>query len=284
MKLTVSRIKTVVSRALQEDLGLGDVTTDALIPPGLFGTGSLVVESRGIVAGLHVAEIVFDEVDQGLTMERFVKDGIMAEPGDFIAAVEGRVASILKAERVALNFLQRMSGIATETAKYVEAVKGTNAKILDTRKTTPGLRLFEKYAVKVGGGQNHRQNLGDQVLIKDNHLAALRQTGTRLSQAIRTARSRVPGSLKIEVEVENLDQVREALEGGADIIMLDNMSVKEMRQAVKLTKGQALVEASGGITLQNVRAVAKTGVDFISVGGLTHSPKALDISIEMSFF
>jgi nicotinate-nucleotide pyrophosphorylase (carboxylating) len=191
------------------------------------------------------------------------------------------VASILKAERTALNFLQHLSGIATETARYVDAVSGTKAIITDTRKTIPGLRLLEKYAVRAGGGRNHRLNLGDGVLIKDNHLAALRSSGVGLGEAVKQARERAPRTMKIEVEVESVKQAQEALSAGADIIMLDNMNVKDMRRVVKLVQGRALLEASGGITLDNVRSVAEAGVDLISVGALTHSAKALDISLEV---
>lgn len=283
MKLSASRIKTVVARALEEDLGLGDVTTEALISPTQEGKASFLVKSRGILAGIHVAQIVFEEVDSTLRFEVVIPDGMKVEPGDIVASVHGKVANILKAERVALNFLQRMSGIATETAKYVDAIAGTHAKILDTRKTTPGLRVFEKYAVKMGGGQNHRQNLAEQVLIKDNHLAALKTRGIDLSEAVKLTRVKVPRDLKIEVEVTTIKQFREALDAGADIIMLDNMGVREMRRAVKMAEGKVPIEASGGIGLDNVRAVAETGVDFISIGALTHSAKALDISLEIVF-
>lgn len=282
MKLSTSRIKAAVTKALEEDLGLGDVTTEALIPPTLEGKASFLIKSRGVLAGIYVAQIVFEQVDPTIRFEVLIPDGMKVEPGDIAAIVRGKVASILKAERVALNFLQRLSGIATETAKYVEAVAGTKARILDTRKTTPGLRMFEKYAVKMGGGVNHRQNLAEQVLIKDNHLAALRASGVSLGEAVRLAWAKIPRNMKIEVEVTNLDQLREALEAGADIIMLDNMGIEDMRQAIEITEGRAQIEASGGIGLDNVRAVAETGVDFISVGAITHSPKALDISLELT--
>lgn len=281
MKLSTSRIKAVVTKALEEDLGLGDVTTEALIPPSLEGKASFLVKSRGVLAGIHVAQIVFEQVDPATRFERLIPDGMKVQPGDIVAIVYGKVAGILKAERVALNFLQRLSGIATETARYVEAVAGTKAQILDTRKTTPGLRLFEKYAVKMGGGVNHRQNLGEQVLIKDNHLASLKASGVTLGEAVRLIWAKIPRDMKIEVEVTNLDQLREALDAGADIIMLDNMGIEDMGQAVQIVQGRAVLEASGGIGLDNVRAVAETGVDFISVGAITHSPKALDISLEL---
>jgi len=276
-----SRLSTRrVAQALKEDLGQGDVTTDALIPSALTARALILVKASGVLAGIEVAEMVFRQVDPSLIFERLAQDGTRVQAGSVVGVVTGKAASILKAERVALNFLQRLSGIATETAKYVAAVAGTGAKILDTRKTTPGLRLLEKYAVRVGGGQNHRQNLGDGVLIKDNHLAALRSGGVGLGEAIKRARAGVPHDLKIEVEVDTVEQAQIALGAGADIVLLDNMGISDMRRVVKLAQGHALTEASGGITLDNVRAVAETGVDFISIGALTHSVKAMDISIE----
>ena len=283
MKPSVSRIKLIVAKALEEDLGQGDITTESLIPPNLQGKASILMKSRGVLAGIYVAELTFAQVDSSLRFERLVQDGMEVEPGDRVAMVTGKAASILKAERVALNFLQHLSGVATETAKYVSAVSGTEAKILDTRKTTPGLRLFEKYAVKIGGGQNHRQNLAEQVLIKDNHLEALRAEGMTLGDVVRKARENTPLTISIEVEVETVNEAKEATAAGADIILLDNMSVAEMKRAVKAAKGYSLTEASGGIALNNVRAVAKTGVDFISIGALTHSVTALDISLEIEF-
>ena len=281
MKPTVSRIKTVVTRALEEDVGMGDVTTEALISPNLVGMGTVLVKSRGVLAGIQVAEMTFEQVDPSLRFERLIQDGMKVEPGDRAAVVSGKAASILKAERVALNFLQHLSGIATQTAKYVESVSDTKAKILDTRKTIPGLRMFEKYAVKMGGGQNHRANLGDRVLIKDNHLIALRTQGLGIGEAVRKARDNTPLTMTIEIEVETAKEAKEADDAGADIVLLDNMSVAEMKRAVKATKGLAQMEASGGITLQNVHAVAKAGVDYISIGALTHSAAVLDISLEI---
>ncbi len=281
MKPSVSQIKAIVTRALEEDVGHGDITTESLIPPNLIGKASLLVKSRGVLAGIQVAELTFARVDPALRFERLVQDGMPVEPGDKVAVISGKVASILKAERVALNFLQHLSGIATETARYVEAVSGTGARILDTRKTTPGLRLFEKYAVKTGGGKNHRNNLGEQVLIKDNHLAACRAAGMSLGDAVRLAREKTPLTMLIEVEVEDVKSAKEAAAAGADIILLDNMSVEEMKKAVEAIGGYSETEASGGITLQNVAAVAGTGVNYISVGALTHSVKAMDISLEL---
>jgi nicotinate-nucleotide pyrophosphorylase (carboxylating) len=233
------------------------------------------------VAGLDVVHLVFLRVDSSLKFQALLHDGDKLQRGTGIAIVEGKVAGILRGERVALNFLQRLSGIATETSRYVEAVRGTKARIVDTRKTTPGLRFLEKYAVKAGGGQNHRVHLGDGILIKDNHLAALRARGLDIRAAIDLAKKNAPHTLKIEIEVTTVEEANEAVAAGADIVMLDNMSVEEMRRAVKSMGGRVLVEASGGVNLKNVRGVAETGVDLISVGALTHSVKALDISLEM---
>jgi len=275
------QVEQIVSNALAEDLGSGDVTTEALIPPDLEGKAAILVKRDGVLVGIDVAKEVFRQVDPSLYFKALVKDGAKVRKGDVVATVEGKVASMLKAERTALNFLQHLSGIATETAQYVDAVSGTKAIITDTRKTIPGLRLLEKYAVRAGGGRNHRLNLGDGVLIKDNHLVALRSSGVGLGEAVKQARKRAPRAMKVEVEVESVKQAREALSAGADIIMLDNMNVKDMRRVVELVHGRALLEASGGITLDNVRSVAETGVDLISVGALTHSAKALDISLEV---
>ena len=275
------QVEQLVDSALAEDLGSGDVTTEALIPENQEGKAYLVAKGEGVLAGIGMATMVFHRVDSALGVKELVADGGRVHPGDRLAAIEGKVASILRAERAALNFLQRLSGIATETAKYVEAISGTKALVTDTRKTAPGLRILEKYAVRVGGGCNHRQNLGDGVLIKDNHLVALRSRGVGLGEVIKKARQHAPHTLKIEVEVESVEQAREALSAGADIVMLDNMDLEDMRRVVELAQGQAVIEASGRITLDSVRAVADTGVDLISVGALTHSAKALDISLEL---
>jgi nicotinate-nucleotide pyrophosphorylase (carboxylating) len=281
LKVPVNKVKQIVSTALGDDLASGDVTTESLVPFALEGKASILVKRDGVLAGMDVAKEVFRQVDPSLHFKALVKDGAKVRKGDVVATVEGKVASILKAERTALNFLQHLSGIATETARYVDAVSGTKAIITDTRKTIPGLRLLEKYAVRAGGGHNHRLNLGDGVLIKDNHLVALRSSGVGLGDAVKKARQRAPRAMKVEVEVESVKQAQEALSAGADIIMLDNMNVKDMRRVVKLVQGRALLEASGGITLDNVRSVAEAGVDLISVGALTHSAKALDISLEV---
>jgi nicotinate-nucleotide pyrophosphorylase (carboxylating) len=275
------QIEEIIDRALAEDLGKDDVTTEALIPGDRQGTGFIVAEKEGVLAGMNVAKQVFHRVDAELKVEILLEDGVTVKPGSKVARVSGSIASILKAERVALNFLQRLSGIASETNRYVEAVRGLPVRIMDTRKTTPGLRSLEKHAVKVGGGQNHRMSLGDGILIKDNHLAALRSQGLNLKQIVARARQNSPQRLPVEVEVGTVAEASEAVEAGADIIMLDNMNIEDMRKAVKSIRGRALVEASGGITLDNVRAVAETGVDLISIGALTHSARALDISLEL---
>jgi len=273
------QVEEAIDHALAEDVSFGDVTTEALIPPEQQGRASIIARGEGILAGVEVAKAVFLKVDPSMRFEASVQDGAKVRKKDVVAVIEGKVASILKGERVALNFLTRLSGIASETARYVEATKGLKAQITDTRKTTPGIRVLEKYAVRVGGGKSHRQHLGDGILIKDNHLAALRSLGVELKEAIERARQR--STLKIEVEVESVEQAQVALEAGADVIMLDNMAIEDMRQVIELAQGRALIEASGGITLDNVRQVAEVGVDLISVGALTHSARSLDLSLEL---
>jgi len=276
-----SQIEEIVDRALAEDLGKCDVTTEALISSDQRGTGFIVAKKEGILAGIEVAKQVFHRVDPELKVEILLEDGARVKPGSRVAKMSGSIASILKAERIALNFLQRLSGIASETNRYVERVEGLPVRIMDTRKTTPCLRSLEKYAVRVGGGENHRMNLGDGILIKDNHLAALRSQGLNIKEIIAKARQNAPQRLPVEVEVGAVSEALEAIEAGADIVMLDNMNLEDMRKAVKSIHGRALIEASGGITLGNVRSVAETGVDFISIGALTHSARALDISLEL---
>lgn len=271
----------IIDSALAEDVSKGDVTSETLIPAELRGKASLLAKAQGIVAGTEVASRVFQRVDPSLQIEVLIQDGAKIKPGDIIVTVSGKVSSILKAERTALNFLQRLSGIATLTARYVAEVKGLAARILDTRKTTPGLRILEKYAVRVGGGQNHRLHLGDMMLIKDNHLSALRATGMSLKDIVAVAKKKAPRGIKVEVEVSNAQEAREAVAGGADIIMLDNMSPEEMRRVVSQVPDPIKTEASGGINLDNVRAVAESGVDFISIGALTHSAPTLDINLEL---
>jgi nicotinate-nucleotide pyrophosphorylase (carboxylating) len=274
-------LRRVVSDALAEDGAGEDITTDALVPPELRGSAVIVAKEAGIVAGLPVAAAVFHAADPSLSFQPRVSDGTRVKAGDSIAEIEGRVASILRAERVALNFLQRLSGIATATARLVETVAGLPTRILDTRKTTPGLRPLERYAVRMGGGQNHRYNLAGGILVKDNHWQAVRAQGMGIAEAVQRLRERASKGLRVEVEVTSLAEAEEALAAGADILLLDNMGLEEMRQAVEAARGRALTEASGGITLENVRAVAETGVDYISVGAITHSAPALDISLEL---
>ena len=274
-------IQSTVQRALAEDLGPGDITTGSLIPPDCCGLGTIVAKVPGIIAGLEVALEVFRQADPSVEPQTLLADGSEVAPGTVVAKIGGSIAGILKAERVALNFLQHLSGIATETTRYVMAVEGTKAHILDTRKTVPGLRELEKYAVRVGGGRNHRYNLADGVLIKDNHIAVLRAQKLTLEAIIHRARENAPHPLRIEVEVETVREAGEALGAQADVLLLDNMSLEEMRLVVTLVQGRCLLGASGGINLETVRAVAETGVDLISVGALTHSVRALDISLDI---
>lgn len=266
--------------ALAEDLTWGDVTVDAIIPRDLRAQGTIVAREGGVLAGLPVAAEVFSAVDPTVEFQPLAVDGETIHRGQPLATIRGPAASLLSAERTALNFLQRLSGIATLTSRYVQEVAGSKARIVDTRKTTPGLRALEKYAVVMGGGANHRQNLSDGVLIKDNHLGALAALGLGLRDVVAMARRRARHTQRVEVEVETPEEAREAVEGGADLILLDNMSLEEMRRAVELVGGRALVEASGGITLEKTAAIAATGVDLISVGALTHSPRALDIALD----
>jgi nicotinate-nucleotide pyrophosphorylase (carboxylating) len=274
-------LRRVVGVALAEDGAGEDITTDALVPPEQKGSAVIVAKEAGVVAGLPVAAAVFHAADPSLSFQMRVPDGARVAAGETVAQVEGRVASILRAERVALNFLQRLSGIATATARLVEAVAGLPTRILDTRKTTPGLRPLERYAVRRGGGQNHRYNLADGILVKDNHWRAVRAQSGDIAGAVRRLRERAPQGRRVEVEVTSPAEEEEALAAGADILLLDNMGPEEMRQAVELARGRAQTEASGGITLENVRAVAETGVDYVSVGAITHSAPALDISLEL---
>ncbi|UCH43445.1 MAG: carboxylating nicotinate-nucleotide diphosphorylase [Dehalococcoidales bacterium] len=275
------QINSIVDTALAEDTAHGDVTSQALIPPALMGKASILVKQQGILAGTRVASRVFLRVDPSLEFEKLIDDGTRVEPGDVIATISGRVISILKAERVALNFLQRLSGIATQTGQYVASTGGLPARITDTRKTTPGLRQLEKYAVRMGGGHNHRHHLGDGILIKDNHLVAMRALGLSLSEIIAKARQNAPPELEIEVEVTTVEEAIEAAEAGSDIILLDNMKPDDMCRVVASIPAHVKTEASGGITLENVRQAAMAGVDIISIGALTHSARALDISLEL---
>lgn len=279
--LPEDQIDNIIDLALTEDRVSEDVTSETLIPPEIEGKASIMAKAEGVLAGGEIARRVFLRVDPSLQVEVLIEDGARVKPVDIIATVTGRVISVLKAERVALNFLQRLSGIASQTAQYVARTRGFAVSILDTRKTTPGIRLMEKYAVRMGGGQNHRLHLGDGILIKDNHLAALHALGMNLKDVVARARQNGPQGLEVEVEASTVEEALAAAEAGVDTIMLDNMGLDEMRRVVSLIPDQVRTEASGGITLDNVRDVAETGVNFISVGVLTHSVKALDISLEL---
>ena len=269
-------IKDIVKMALLEDIGTGDITTISTVPEEKQITGSFLAKEGGILCGMDVVAAVFSEIDAELSIITAHRDGDVLEKGMIFAKVKGSARSILSGERVALNFLQRLSGIATYANRIQSELKGYKTKILDTRKTTPGLRVMEKYAVRVGGAFNHRYNLSDGVLIKDNHIEA----SGGITAAVNNARKVIPHTLKIEVEVKNFDEVKEALETGADILMLDNMTIEQMAEAVEFIGGRALVEASGNMDQKPLREVAATGVDFISLGALTHSVKALDISLK----
>ena len=274
-----SPIRSIIRRALEEDLGPGDATTRATVSPDAPGEAILIAREKLILAGMAVFKQTFLEIDPTLSFPERYRDGDVVPEGSTVCRIRGRLTAILSGERTALNFLQRMSGIATLTRRYVEKIKGSRAKILDTRKTAPGLRWCDKVAVRTGGGQNHRFGLFDGILIKDNHIAA----AGSISKAVSLAREGSAHTLRVEVEVEDLAGVKEACKVGADIILLDNMKPPEMKEAVSLINGTALVEASGGITLDTVGDIASTGVDFISVGALTHSPEAADFSLEISY-
>lgn len=272
-----AKIKKVILEALKEDIGAGDITTLAIVKKNLRGHAAAIAKEEFIVAGIDVFKKTFLLIDKDLKFRAFAKDGKTVRKGEILARLEGSLASILQAERVALNLFQRMCGIATQTNKYVKAVKGTKAKILDTRKTVPGLRLLDKMAVKTGGGFNHRMGLYDAVLIKDNHIAA----AGSITKAVKDQKKALNKKIKIEVETKNLDEVKEALESGADIIMLDNMGIAEMKMAVKIVGKRALLEASGNVNLKRVAKIAGVGVDLISVGEITHSARAADISLKI---
>lgn len=276
--LTNPLVTGIIAMALNEDVGTGDITTETTIPEDKKAYGRFIAKEDMIICGLSVAELVFHTVDGKIEFCANVKDGDFVKKGDIIATVTGNARNVLTGERTALNLLQRMTGIATRTNEAVKCVEGTNAKIADTRKTTPGLRVLEKYAVRVGGGTNHRFNLADGILIKDNHIAV----SGGITNAVKNARKSAPHTLKIEVEVENEEMLHEAIEAGADIIMLDNMTNDEMKKCVEITNGRALLEASGNMGDKDLKAVAETGVDLISIGALTHSVKAADISLKFT--
>jgi len=277
VQLKKADLLPIISAALKEDIGTGDITTDLIVPHSRLAEAIILSKDNGVVAGLKVAERVFSLVDGEIIFNPLVQDGEEVAHGQTMASLSGRAYGILSAERVALNFLQRLSGIATSTRRLVRLVEGYKAKIVDTRKTTPGLRQLEKYAVRVGGGYNHRFGLYDAVLIKDNHI----RVAGGVAEAVKLAKCKASPLMKIEVETTNLDEVAEALSAGADIIMLDNMDTQTMAQAVKIVSGGALIEASGSITPERIVGVAAAGVDFISVGALTHSVRSLDISLEI---
>ncbi len=269
----------IIKNALEEDLAWGDITTESTIPKDTISKANLIAKEEGIICGIDVFEKVMHTLDENISITKYFGDGDNIKKGNLIAELKGNARNILSAERVALNLLQRMSGIATQTANIVKKVIDTDVCIADTRKTTPNLRILEKYAVKVGGGSNHRFNLADGVLIKDNHINA---SGS-ITKAVTSARKNIPHTIKIEVETETLEQVKEALNCGADIIMLDNMDIPTMKKAVELINGRAITEASGNMGEKDLLEVALTGVNIISVGSLTHSVKAMDISLKFTF-
>jgi nicotinate-nucleotide pyrophosphorylase (carboxylating) len=280
VELSVSEIRQAVQNALAEDIGSGDVTTLATVPEAVMAQAVMRAREPLVAAGLACAEAAFTRLSSAVKVKRLAHDGQHLKTGDILLHLSGPARAILTAERVALNFVQRLSGIATFTAQFVEVIKGTPAQILDTRKTTPGWRRFEKYAVTCGGGRNHRLGLSDMILIKDNHLLALQnEQPNAIAAAVRRARQQFP-KLQIEVEADTLEQAEQAADAGADIVLLDNMNLIQLRLAVQKVKGRAQTEASGGVNPANVRAIAEAGVDFISVGALTHSARAVDIGLD----
>ena len=272
--------RELIRMALAEDEVAYDPTS-SLLPDDLTSEALMMPKANGVLAGVDVALEVFRETDPTLETARLVDDGSPVERGMYVAAIRGRMSSILRAERTALNFVQRMSGIATAVNGYVRAIEGLPTQMIDTRKTLPGWRLLDKYAVRMGGGHNHRMSTGDGILIKDNHIAAMATRGESMTELVRRAKRDAAHTIRIEVECDTLDQVREAVEAGADIILFDNMTPEQMREGVAICKGRALTEASGGITIDTVRDVAETGVDLLSTGAVTHSVTALDISLEV---
>ncbi|PPH06255.1 nicotinate-nucleotide diphosphorylase (carboxylating) [Rathayibacter sp. AY1F6] len=280
--LTRQSIDRVVTLALEEDAPWGDLTSDTLLPADATASAALVAREPGVFSGGAVLVGTMRQVDSRIRCSVLVEDGAVFEAGQTLARIEGPAGGVLRGERVALNLVQRMSGIATLTAQYVAAVEGTRARIVDTRKTTPGLRALERHAVRSGGGRNHRFSLSDAVLAKDNHLAVLAARGIDLTAALRAARASIPHTAHLEVEVDRLDQIEPALAGGADTIMLDNFTPELLRRGVALIGGRAVVEASGGVDLSTVRAIAEAGVDVISVGALTHSVRSLDLGLDIA--
>ena len=270
----------LIHMALAEDEVAYDPTS-SLLPDDLTSEALMMPKADGVLAGVDVALEVFRQVDPDLETARFVVDGSPVERGMYVAAIRGRMSSILRAERTALNFVQRMSGIATATNEFVRRIEGLPAQFIDTRKTVPGMRLLDKYAVRMGGGHNHRMSTGDGILIKDNHIAAMATRGESMTALIQRAKREAAHTIRVEVECDTLDQVREAVDAGADIILFDNMTPEQMKEGVDICRGRALTEASGGITIDNVREAAEAGVDLLSSGSITHSVKALDISLEV---
>ena len=300
-KLEPEKINALIQLAIQEDIGIGDITTENLIPDSLIAEGSFIAKESGVIAGLPVVEYFFSKLEKGVSLKQNVKDGTFVKKGETIASINGRAKTLLSGERIALNFLQRLSGIATLTAQFVERIKPLKTHIMDTRKTIPGWRYLEKYAVAMGGGVNHRMGLYDQVLIKDNHLDILKvETGFKpvstspqasiIEKAVSALRQKIKKGILVEVETRTLDEVKDALKAEVDIILFDNMNIAQLEEAVKMVKNwkpskgkyKPLTEASGNITLENVHLVAQAGVDRISAGAITHSAKALDISLEIS--
>lgn len=279
--LTLAGVTDIVDGALAEDAPWGDATSEAAIPATATATARIVSRVDGTFAGGIPLELAFTRVDPALVVERHLADGDPMVPGTVVATITGSARGILRGERVALNLSQRLSGIATLTRQHVDAVAGTGVRLVDTRKTTPGLRMLEKAAVRAGGGHNHRYSLSDAVMLKDNHLAVLRAQGLDLTEAIRTVRARIPHTMHLEVEVDGLDQLPAVIAADPDTIMLDNFSLDDLRAGVALIAGRAVVEASGGVRLDTVRAIAETGVDVISVGALTHSAPALDLGLDI---
>jgi len=300
-KLEPEKIDALIQLAIKEDIGVGDVTTESLIPDSLIAEGSFVAKESGVIAGLPVVEYFFSKLDKGVSLEQNVKDRTFVKRGETIASLKGSAKTLLSGERIALNFLQRLSGIATTTAQFVERIKPLKTAIMDTRKTIPGWRYLEKYAVAMGGGVNHRMGLYDQILIKDNHLDILKvETGFKpvstsshssiIEKAVSALRQKIKNGILVEVETRTLEEVADALKAEVDIVLFDNMNIAQLEEAVKMVKNwkpskvrrKPLTEASGNITLENVHNVAQTGVDRISVGAITHSAKALDISLEIN--
>ncbi len=276
------QIHTLIEAALQEDHAREDVTTNSLFPKNIRAQASIIAKENLVIAGLSIAKYVFAKVDSKLEFTQMKKDGDPVKVGTICCTISGDTRSLLSAERVALNFLQHLSGIATLTNQFAQAIKGSTTKILDTRKTTPGLRQLQKWAVTLGGGTNHRQSLKDGILIKDNHLALLKSQGISVEKACQLAKKHSSRRLKICVETDTLAQVREAIQGKADIILLDNMSPQKAKKAIQLIEGRALIEISGGITMKNIHSFGKIGADFISIGALTHSAPAMDLSMKMT--